>query len=66
MSSNQRCDDCGGYIIPGQGKWVPPGPNGRRLHKSPELCQKATERSDRARESELARRMASRKPTGGI
>jgi hypothetical protein len=51
--SNRRCDDCGQFIIPGQGKWVPPGPRGRRLHKSPELCRKAAERSRRG--AELAR-----------
>jgi len=41
MTSNMRCEDCGKYIIPGQGKWV----GDKRLHKSPELCDKARKTS---------------------
>jgi len=40
---NMRCDECVGHIIPGQGKWVPPGPSGRRMHKSPTTERQAME-----------------------
>jgi hypothetical protein len=66
MSSNTRCDDCGGFVIPGQGKWIPPGAAGRRRHKSPELCRKALERAATNAASARSQRKVIAQYLGGL